>query len=361
MHGGNIHLIKREMKVSSNDLVDFSANINPLGVPSELMGFFEASLADMVHYPDPEYHDLYRETALFLKCQQENLLLGNGAADVIYQWLQKVSPRKALLPAPTFSEYENALRRMNTHITYAALFEENHFDISAETLTSQIKEDTDLVVLCNPNNPTGRIIPLGEMEEILRFTQRHGCHLMVDEAFMDFVEGGQQHTLIGKINTLPHVSILRSFTKLFAVPGIRLGAVVSSNTHLIRACKEEAVPWQINTMANALHQYINTDNAREYIVNSRSLVTKERNWLYAGLSAINQFRVVEGAANYLLVHWTDHHRRAMELREGLLPAGIIIRDCSNYIGLDEHWFRVAVKRRKENEDLLKAIVDFLGK
>lgn len=361
MHGGNIHLIKRDIKLSNNHFVDFSANINPLGVPSELMGFFKSSLEDVVHYPDPEYYDLYRETAIFFKCQPENLFLGNGAADVIYQWLQKVSPRKALLPAPTFSEYEKALRRMKTQITYAPLFEENHFDISAEKLASHIEKDTDLVVLCNPNNPTGRIIPLGEMEEILRLTQRHGCHLMVDEAFMDFVEQGQQHTLIGKIDTLPNVSILRSFTKLLAVPGIRLGAVVSGNTRLIKACKEEAVPWQINTIANALHQYINTDNAREYIVNSRSLVAKEKNWLYAGLSAINQFRVVEGAANYLLVHWTDHHRRAMELREGLLLSGIIVRDCSNYVGLDEHWFRVAIKQRKENEGLLQAIVDFLKK
>ena len=359
MHGGNIHLIRRESTLNTNDLSDFSANINPLGVPRELMDFFEASLADVVHYPDPEYHDLYRETALFFKCHPRNLLLGNGAADVIHQWLQKISPRKALLPAPTFSEYEKALRRINTHITYAPLHEENQFDVSAEKLASQIKEGTDLVVLCNPNNPTGRIIPLGEMEEIIALTQRHGCHLMVDEAFMDFVQDGQKNTLIGKIDTLSHVSILRSFTKLFAVPGIRLGAVVSGNTRLIRACKEEAVPWHINTIANALHQYINTDNARVYIENSRGLVTKERDWLYAGLSTTNQFRVVEGAANYLLVHWTDHHRSAMELREGLLPAGIIIRDCSNYVGLDEHWFRVAVKQRKENEGLLQAIMEFL--
>ncbi len=357
MHGGNIHYLMRNTNLNSSDWVDFSANINPLGLSSELTDLFYQSIAEAVHYPDPDYHDLYRATAVCFGCDEKHILLGNGAVDVLYQWLHKMSPRKAIIPAPTFSEYEKALKGVNAEIIYATLHQDNNFDITAEMLAPLLTKDIDLVVLCNPNNPTGRIIPSEEMDKILRLVLSHKCYLMVDEAFMDFIEDGDKQTLISKINALPQVSVLRSFTKIFAMPGIRLGAVVAGNSQLIAQCKEEAVPWKINAVANAFHRYINTDDAKEYTIKTRHLITKERQWLYNHLSALQQLKVINGAANYLLVHWKDNNRTVAELRERLLQSGIVIRDCSTFIGLDERWFRVAVKNRNENERLVSAIKD----
>lgn len=357
MHGGNLKLIQRQMNLDARDLLDFSANINPLGIPDKLMALFSKELPQAIHYPDPDYHDLYHETAQYFSCNEKNLFLGNGAADVMYQWLKKLMPQKAVLTAPTFSEYENVLRRIKTDISYASLHHENQFDVTAQNLEPLLEKGTDLVVLCNPNNPTGRIIPSEEMDKILGLVHHYECQLVVDEAFIDFTEYKETQSLVPRIPVLPNVSVIRSFTKIFAIPGVRLGAVIAGNSSLVAQCKQEAVPWNINVMANVLHKYINTDDAEKYLVESRRQVALEREWLYDQLSALEPFSVVKSVANYLLVHWKDYDRTVTELRDRLLQSGIVIRDCRNFVGLDQHWFRVAVKKRAENEKLIKNITE----
>lgn len=347
-HGGNIYKINREHGIEKRDIVDFSANINPLGM-SELGKKAYIEALDLVkNYPDPEYIKLRNSISSHHKCKLENLFIGNGAIEMIYKTFDYINPRNALVVAPTFVEYERALNKTQVEPDFYILKEEENFIVDIE----KIKEyaiDYELIVICSPNNPTGKLVEKEKIIEVLEYIKERqlDCKLFLDEAFIDFVS--EEKSMIDKVEKYENLFILRSATKFFAIPGLRIGYVISSDKKLGLYYENQHIPWSINSVAEEV--LIASLSDEIYIKDTVTANENSRTYLYEELSKSEFLKVYSSNASYIFFKVL----KKVDLRKLLLEKSILIRTCSNYIGLDEDYYRVAVKSHKDNIKLIKAI------
>lgn len=353
-HGGGVFALARLLGVPPGELLDFSANINPLGPAPGVRDAVCSSFHQLTHYPDRECYDLRRALSGLHGVDMANIVAANGSTELIYLLPRLLPGRKGLIVAPAFSEYGRALEREGWETDHLVLSPGDGFALSLEKLAARLGDGCDLLFLCNPANPTGAILPLSMMEDIHRLCRDTGTFLVLDEAFMDFRE---EESAKGMLCERGGGIVLRSMTKFYAIPGLRLGYAMAS-VEIIRRCSERLEPWSVNTAAQIAGVASLADaRYRERTIRSANA---ERDALAAGLAALPGLVPFPSAANYLLVE-IHAGAGAAELRSALLPKGIIIRDCSNYIGLDESFFRVAVSSREDNCRLLTALAETLGK
>lgn len=351
-HGGGVFALARSLGIPPEELLDFSANINPLGPAPGVQDAVCSSFHRLAHYPDRECYELRRALAGFHHVDVANIVAANGSTELIYLLPRLLPGGKGLIVAPAFSEYGRALEREGLDADYLLLSPADGFALSLEKLAARLADGCDLLFLCNPANPTGAILPLSMMEEIHRLCCDTGTFLVLDEAFMDFRE---EESAKGMLCERGGGIVLRSMTKFYAIPGLRLGYAMAS-AETIGRCSELLEPWSVNTAAQIAGVASLADAGyREWTIRS---VTAQRDALAAGLAALPGLAPFPSAANYLLVE-IHSGARAAELRSALLPKGIVIRDCSNYRGLDERFFRVAVRSREENRRLLAALAEAL--
>lgn len=340
-HGGDIYSTAYRM--------DYSANINPLGTPASVITAAQKSILECEHYPDVDCRKLKSALAEKEHIKSESILCGNGAAELIFAIVQAEKPRKALLIAPGFAEYEQALRGMGCEIVFYHLREEQGFRYE-EAYKSQLTEDLDMIFLCNPNNPTGLLIPKAEILEILQICREKKIRVVLDSCFIDFLEEKESADFTGYLNDYPNLFILKAFTKIYAIAGLRLGYGMSSDTELLMRMKEVIQPWSVSIPAQAAG--VAALKEEEYVRKSRQLVQEENRWLKKELESLNLW-VCDSKANYLFL------KGPKGLAEKTKAEGILIRDCSNYHGLDEGFYRIAVRTRKENEELIKVFQNIL--
>ncbi|MGB7801062.1 threonine-phosphate decarboxylase CobD [Buttiauxella sp.] len=346
-HGGNIIEAAAVMGVDANSIIDFSANINPLGMPDSLKRAIVANLALAERYPDVEYRALHQALASHHHVPQEWVLAGNGETELIFNLVQQLAPRKALLLTPGFAEYRRALTRAGCEITDFPLAEENNWQPD-ESLLLALTRDLDCLFLCTPNNPTGLLI---DYELLLAIAQRcleNGIALIVDEAFLDFLP--QEAGLIPHLSRFPQLYVLRSLTKFFAIAGLRLGYMVSANTELVNRIRQQREPWTINAFAALAGEVILND--REYIEASYRWLSTEQPRLFNGLNALHGITVWRPRANYIFLRCDIY---GLDLQRALLEENILIRHCANYPGLDARYYRVAIKSPTDNDKLLDAL------
>jgi len=345
-HGGDIETAKAYY---SGEILDFSANINPLGMPEGVALAARESIRDTVHYPDPHCRRLRQAIAEKEGVEARNILCGNGAADLIFRLALALKPKRAVVLAPTFSEYESALRAAGCDVQYHRLRRENHFDVT-DALLDQLTPDIDMLWLCTPNNPSGRLIEESIMDRILEHCRRSGIFIAVDECFLDLCTQGKP--LTGKIRRFPRLFLLRAFTKSFAMPGLRLGYGLCGDSDLLERMAASGPPWAVSVPALAAGLAALLED--EFLERSRAYIAEERQWLTGALRKLG-FWVCEGAANYLLLH-SD---QPQDLGDAAQARGILIRRCGNYVGLDEGFYRVAVRRREENQRLIQVLAECL--
>ena len=344
LHGGNIRQAAEEFGIPPKEIVDFSANINPLGLPTQLKKQIKENLSGILHYPDPECKLLREEISRYLDVDCRRIIVENGSTPLIYLFVQTFTPEKVLILIPTFSEYEKALRIQRSKIRFFPLKEKNNFSFELKKFLGYIK-GIDAIFLCNPNNPTGTILPHEELMEIVRLTKRRNIFLFLDEAFIDYQEGESLKKTVGK-----NLFILRSFTKFFAIPGLRLGYGIG-NERLIQRLNKVKVPWSVNSLAQIAGISLLQDE--QFIKKSRVFMGKEKLFLFNGLARISGLKPFPSKANFILIKLKNFS--ASYLQKKLLKKGILIRDCTNIRGLNNSFIRVAVKSRKENLKLLKAL------
>jgi len=346
-HGGNIIEAAAVLGVDANSIFDFSANINPLGMPDSLKRAIVANLALAERYPDVEYRALHQALASHHQVPQEWVLAGNGETELIFNLVQQLAPRKALLLTPGFAEYRRALTRAGCEITDFPLAEENHWQPD-ETLLQALTPDLDCLFLCTPNNPTGLLL---DHELLLAIAQRcfeNDIALIVDEAFLDFLP--QEAGLIPHLSRFPQLYVLRSLTKFFAIAGLRLGYMVSANTERVNRIRQQREPWTINAFAALAGEVILND--REYIEASYRWLSTEQPRLFNGLNALPGMTVWQPRANYIFLRCDIE---GLDLQRALLEEHILIRHCANYPGLDARYYRVAIKSPTDNDKLLDAL------
>lgn len=337
IHGGNIY--------NYGKIIDFSANLNPLGMPEKVKEAARNSISMAEHYPDPDCRELKKALMDKEGIPEENIICGNGAAELIFLLAAAKRPKRALLTAPSFAEYEQALKAAGCECSYYYLREQNGFSMKEDYLETLTME-TDMVFLCNPNNPTGALCSRTFLERVLKKCREYGIFLVIDECFLDFLADKEKWTMKDRLSG-GGFFLLKAFTKIYAMAGLRLGYGMTEDRELLKRMNELRQPWSVSVPAQEAGRAALLET--EYVKQSVSYVEKERRWLEEKLSDY-PFTVYEGRSNYLFFY-----AGRPDLKEALIPLGILIRDCSNYKGLKAGYYRIAVRTHEENEKLIKAL------
>ena len=325
--------------------LDFSSNISPLGLPDGVREAVIRSLDRADRYPDPFCRDLRKAIGASWGVSPDCILCGNGAGDLIERAVQAVRPKRALVTSPTFSEYPAALARMGCAVIANRLVPENGFRLT-EAVLDDITEDTDMVFLCEPNNPTGVTSDPALLREILSRCARCGALLVADECFNGLLSDPAVHTLLPELDS-GNLLILNAFTKLYAIPGLRLGFALSGDRGLLEAMGRCGQPWPVSAVAQAAGIAALAD--RDYPARLRHLLDRERPALKERLASLGATDLT-GEANYILFRHPD-----ISLADKLEKTGVLIRRCESYPGLGPGWYRAAVRTGEENRRLLDAI------
>ncbi|MDA8240470.1 MAG: threonine-phosphate decarboxylase CobD [Nitrospiraceae bacterium] len=355
-HGGNIYTASRKTGIPERRIVDFSASINPLGLSASARIAMSRQTALLGHYPEPYAEGLIGQISHMLGLNSQSIICGNGSTELIYLIPRVLKPNHVLVAAPTFSEYEKACRMSSAvKVVHYKLSKKNDFDIDTNVFIAHMKGISgatkpdskltgSLAFLCNPNNPTGRIVRKDAVLRIAEAAKRLKCYLVVDEAFIDFCPG---ESIALEVAGNPYLMVLRSLTKFYALAGLRLGYGIfpQAVADMLRKMKE---PWTINRLAAAA----GSASMKDTTYQKRSLKTmdEEKLFMEEKFKKIG-IRYLPSRANYYLLQ-IDH---AHEVVRALEEKGILVRDCSNFNGLDKTYIRVAVRSRKENSRLIREV------
>jgi len=343
IHGGNC---------SRRKVIDFSVNTNPLGLPKGLADIIPRSADLVLRYPDPSSERLKRKIAISDGVAPENIAVGNGSIELIYLIPRAFKIRKPLIITPTFSEYEFAVRSNASTPTFFNTSEKDDFKIDCGKLAERLPR-CDALFLCNPNNPTGTLLNSDEVLYLSRLLKKRKVLLVLDEAFIGFTSQAKSKAVISEAVKDGSVVILRSLTKLFAIPGLRLGYVIGRRDIVDRITKLQ-YPWNVNGPAQVAGEKVLADRA--YAKRTRLFVSGERQYMAERLSGIKGVKTYPALANFILCKLEKPPiRNSGELTRRLLSDGIYIRDCANFRGLNDKFFRVAVRRRGDNDRLIRSI------
>lgn len=353
VHGGDIYSAKERIQ---GTILDFSANINPLGLPDSVKSALMERLDDFALYPDPLCRELVQKIAESEQIAPEHILCANGAAELIFRLVQAIRPRCALVVAPTFAEYEQALNGCSCRIEYHLLKEEQDFVLD-DSVLEKIHPHTGIVFLCNPNNPTGQLVDQKLLERILVRCSSCGALLVVDECFRDFLEDCDGNSMKGWVEEFPNLLILRAFTKHFAMAGLRLGYCLCANPPLLERMAGLGQPWGVSVPAQIAGVAALSDT--DYLRRTRELIAQERGYLKQQLGKL-PVRVIGSQANYIFFHTPEDSERENSLAAALEQDGILIRSCDNYYGMPKGYYRIAVRSHADNQKLVEAMERFFA-
>ena len=345
VHGGDWMSYRERF---GRDALDFSANVSPLGLPEGVAQAIREALTEADRYPDPLCRTLRAALSRAEGVPPEQIPCGNGAADLIFRLVWAAKPRRALVTAPTFAEYAAALDTAGCEIKRFFLREAEDFAVT-DALVDAVDESTDMVFLCQPNNPTGQLASPGLVEKLLRRCEACGAILAVDECFLDFLPDADRWTAKPLLESGSLV-IFKAFTKLYGMAGVRLGYCLCGDAVLLEKMQAAGQPWAVSSLAQAAGVAALKETA--YVDEVRALIAQQRPAMTAGLRALG-LRVIDGKANYLLF------RAPADLNERLRPLGTQVRSCANYPGLGPEWYRTAVRTAPENARLLEIMREVL--
>ena len=375
-HGGNIYKVFREKNLK--EILDYSSNINPYGIPEGLKKRIIENLEILERYPDPDYVELREKLAHLNKVGMSDIVLGNGATEIIFLFMKVINPKKILIVSPTFGEYERAVKAVGTsrnsidlscsddnknienkkiEIEYFELKESDDFKLNIGNLKNELEKKYDLLIICNPNNPTGKFLKLAQTEEILKECNKYDTKLFIDEAFIEFLADRMKESIINTEENKKNLFVTRAFTKFFAIPGLRLGYGMYFDKELEQKISEKKEPWSVNNIAEMAGLTVLDDT--EYIEKTLKWIVEEKIYMYEKLNEISGIKSYETEVNFITGKIDEklfsEGLNVKVLREKMLEQGILIRDASNFNFLDERFFRLAIKDRASNERVIEAM------
>lgn len=353
-HGGNIWKIAKENGLKPEDIIDFSASINPFGLSPKAEAAIKNAVSFLGSYPEPGAEAMRAELALFHNLPEENILVGNGSTEFIYLLPQMLRPKKAVMVEPSFSEHRNALESVGCVVEDFLTLENQGFVPDTERLCSEIAKGCDVAYLCNPANPTGVLLSKNDILKIAGECRRRGALLAVDEAFIDFAE---DESVKREAITMDNLIVIRSMTKFFSMAGLRLGYVIAGK-RLIKRLEAVKPPWSVNTLA--ILAGMESIKDADYIKRTREWLNHEGDFLIQWFNNLSCFKTYPTKVNYMLVKILLDGITARDIQERLLKQGILIRDCSSFVGLGHNFFRIAVRKRLENIFLLDSMSKMLA-
>ena len=355
-HGGDIYTNQVEL--------DYSANLNPLGLPEGVRTAYIRAADRCSVYPDSRCLALRSKLAAFHRIDRENVICGNGAAELIFLIVHARRPKRALLIAPSFLEYEQALKNGGCEISWFDLKEEEGFALSVPELTAYVKREAaagqrpDMVFLCNPNNPTGLAVERAELLPFLEYCEECGIVCVLDECFVEFLDEPERVSVMEELRSgrFSRLFILKAFTKIYAMAGLRLGYGITLDRELLEAMDGSRQPWSVSGPAQAAGEAALLERA--YVDRTRELVSRERSLLMGQMEELG-FSVYPSRANYIFFRDQRSGKagapETRSLYDACLERGVLIRSCANYRGLDSRFYRICVKDRTDNETLYRVL------
>lgn len=340
-HGGDIY--------TYGDMLDFSVNVNPLGISEHVTEAAKRGIEQAEAYPDSRCRKLREKLSQRQGLPQEYYVFGNGAAEIFYTLVLAEKPKQAFLPVPAFSEYERALRTVGCRIKYYRTKRENAFCID-EAFLSELNEQIDIVFLCSPGNPAGAVTDRKLLIRAVQLCEKFQIRLVADECFAGLLEEPEKYSIIKETVRYPHLTVVRAFTKTFAMPGLRLGYGITSDRRLAEKVEQMRQPWSVSIPAQEAG--IAALDEESMVREAGKLISEERHFLEEHLDRLGM-EYIPSDANYILLYSETDLFNEMKKRN------ILIRDCADYRGLAKGWYRIAVRRRSENQILVRAFEEIM--
>lgn len=350
-HGGNIRAIVDKYKIQEHKIIDFSSNVNPLGISPRINTAIMRGINLLKQYPDPHCTSARQALSEYWGIGADNFLLGNGSNELIYLLPRALGCSRVLTCQPAFSEYELSAKAAGAKTYFLFSREKDDFCIDVEKLAAYVPK-VDLLILCNPNNPTGNLLHKHSLLNVAEACKKNKTYLLIDEVFMDFVDNESKLSLLREAAKTKYLLILRSFTKFFCLPGLRVGYLVTAKETVKRI-----IPFQPSWSVNSLAQQVVAQSLRDrsFINRTKKYLKKERDFLFNNLTGIKAIRAYYPSANFIFCKILNKKINSKKLLLRLIKSGIVIRDCSNFRGLNRTFFRIAVKSRKDNHFLIESL------
>jgi threonine-phosphate decarboxylase len=357
-HGSDLEKIEQKYHIPKDEIINYSGNVNPMGISPLLKTGLSSQIEIVTTYPDRDYTQLKQSIANYCHTNIEHVMVGNGSTELISLVIQHKKTKKALIIGPTYSEYEREITLGGGSCFYCALDKENGFSVNLDTLRKQLNEEIDLLVICNPNNPTSTAINTSNMRLILDHCKKQNIFVMIDETYVEFAENMEEITAIPLTEYYNNVFIIRGISKFFSAPGLRLGYGLCSNEELLMDMNTHKNPWTINTLASLAGEIMFNDTT--YIQNTRALISKERSRIYSSLSKWTSIKVFKPLANFILIELLDKTINSTYVFEQLIQRKLMVRDCSSFPFLNDRFIRFCFLMPEQNDRLLCALNEILN-
>lgn len=353
-HGSDLEKIEQIYGIKKEEITSFSANVNPLGISPLLRRTLAEKIDAITTYPDRDYTSLRQCIAEYCGSEMEHIIVGNGSTELISLFIQIEHPKKAMVVGPTYSEYEREISLGGGTTLYYPLREENNFHLDVADFTAHLNENIDLVVICNPNNPTSTAITRKDMRSILDVCKQHDIFVMVDETYVEFAHNMEEITAVPLTNYYNNIIILRGTSKFFAAPGLRLGYAITGNRDLVKSINTRKNPWTINSLAVIAGELMFKDTS--YIEKTRSLISAERTRIYDAFRNHPDFKAYEPTANFMLVRLLREDATAEEMFDRTIRERMMIRNCSTFPFLDNKYIRFCFMEPQINTELMNCLM-----
>jgi threonine-phosphate decarboxylase len=352
-HGGDVWGFARKYNIQLEKVLDFSGPVNFLGPSPKAVETVKQHARLIRFYPDPNPAELKTEIAKYVGhgVDAANIILGNGSIELIYMITEALPCGfKAVIPVPSFSEYEKAALRVGGEPIFVKL--PDNFALDVESVKKAVTEDTRIVSICNPHSPSGTLYSKETVLELVDFCRKKDIIVSVDENYIEFAEKGQDTTMAGYVKQYENLFVIRSVTKFYGMPGIRFGYGIATES-LIETLQTVRQPWSINSLAG--YATLAAFKDTEFIENTKCTIGKERAQFAKLLSESGELHVFPSVTNFLLVKILNSKFTSSMLKEKMAEEGILIRNCNTFVGLDDSYFRVTVRSAEDNLKLVKTL------
>lgn len=352
-HGSDIEKICEYYHLKKDDIINFGANVNPLGLSPYAKKELSKNLDLLSSYPDREYTSLRNTISEYCGIPADFILPGNGSSELIALLIQERAPKHTLILGPTYSEYSRELAFSGSTQEYYHLQESSAFALDIGDLCRTLEKGYDFLILCNPNNPTSSAILQEDMKKLLSFCQEKNIFVMIDETYVEFAPDIAAVTSVPLTQEFDNLMVLRGVSKFFAAPGMRLGYGISGNRKFLSQMKEKQIPWSLNSLGAFTGELLLKD--KDYIQKTRDLILSERKKLYQELKELPAFKVYPAYANFLLLQIVQPDLTSFQVFEACIRQGLMIRDCSSFQCLEGEFVRFCIMLPEHNQKLINVL------
>lgn len=351
VHGGDLDIISRQYNIPKKDIINFGGNVNPLGLPPSVKNIIIENADSVTSYPDVSYVNLKNSISEYTGVNADNIIVGNGSTELISCFIKTLKPKNSLIVSPAYSEYLKELKQVNSNVELLELHEDNNFHLSINQIN--FNDALDLIVLCNPNNPTGSYVNIDETEEILKQCKKHNTFLMIDETYVEFSKPEKHVSAMPLIEKYDNLFIIRGTSKFFSCPGLRLGYGACSSSELKAEINSKKDPWSVNTLAELSGCVMFTD--KDFIENTIKLINTERDYIFEELSKITDIKLFDTQSNFILAKILKEDITSDFIFKEMIKENMLIRDAKDFPFLNNKFIRFCILDRESNNKLINKL------